>query len=50
MADYVNRLKVPVIYNFAHGHLSNNITVPMGANLRLNASRGIIEITESVVS
>jgi muramoyltetrapeptide carboxypeptidase len=50
VADYVNRLKVPVIYNFAHGHLSNNITVPMGANLRLNASRGIIEITESVVS
>jgi muramoyltetrapeptide carboxypeptidase len=50
VADYVNELKVPVIYNFAHGHLSNNITVPMGANIRLNASRCIIEITESVVS
>lgn len=50
VADYVNRLKVPVIYNFAHGHISDNITVPIGSNFRLNASRGIIEITESVVS
>jgi len=50
VADYVNKLKVPVIYNFAHGHLTNNITIPMGANFRLNASRGIIEINESVVS
>lgn len=50
IADYVDKLKVPVIYNFAHGHLQDNITIPFGASLRLNASRGIIEITEKVVS
>jgi muramoyltetrapeptide carboxypeptidase len=49
VSDYVNKLKVPVIYNFKHGHLKDNITVPIGANLKLNASRGIIEISESVV-
>lgn len=50
VADYVNCLKVPVIYNFAHGHLRNNITVPIGANFRLNASHSIIEILEGAVS
>jgi len=48
--DYTNGLKIPVIYNFAHGHIRNNITVPIGANTRLNATRGIIEIVENVVS
>ncbi len=50
VSDYVNKLKVPAIYNFAHGHLRDNITIPIGANFKLNASRGIIEISESVVS
>jgi len=50
VSDYVEKLKMPVIYNFKHGHIKDNITVPLGANIKLNASRGIIEINESVVS
>ena len=49
ISDYVNKLKIPVIYNFKHGHLKDNVTVPIGANIKLNASRSIIEISESVV-
>lgn len=49
VSDYVDDLKIPVIYNFTHGHLRDNVTVPIGANFKLNASRSIIEINESVV-
>ena len=50
VSDYVDKLKIPIVYNFTHGHLKDNVTVPMGANIKLNASRSIIEISESVVS
>lgn len=50
VADYVDKLDIPVIYNFMHGHIVNKITVPFGGYLRVNASRSIVEITESVVS
>jgi muramoyltetrapeptide carboxypeptidase len=49
IADYFGKLKVPVVYNFPHGHIKNNITVPIGINLKINTSRGIIEIVESAV-
>jgi muramoyltetrapeptide carboxypeptidase len=48
--DYVRKLKIPVIYNFRHGHIKDNITVPLGLRLKLNASKNYIEITESAVS
>jgi len=47
--DYFSELKVPVIYNFRHGHVKDNITVPFGINVRLNASRNIIEYLEPAV-
>ncbi len=50
IAEYVDKLKVPVVYNFRHGHIAEKITVPFGASIRLNASRSIVEYTESVVS
>ncbi len=50
ITDYFSPLKKPVIYNFRHGHLKDNITVPIGATIKLNASRKYIEITETVVS
>jgi muramoyltetrapeptide carboxypeptidase len=43
-------LKKPVIYNFKHGHLRENITVPVGVTIKLNASRKFIEISESAVA
>jgi muramoyltetrapeptide carboxypeptidase len=50
LADYVDKLKIPVVYNFRHGHIADKVTVPFGASVRVNASRSIVEITESVVS
>ncbi len=50
ITDYFSGMKLPVIYNFRHGHLKDNITVPVGANVKLNASRNYVEITEAVVS
>jgi muramoyltetrapeptide carboxypeptidase len=48
--DYVRELKIPVVYNFKHGHIKDNITVPFGIMMKLNASRDYIEITEGAVS
>ncbi len=50
ITDYLSPLKKPVVYNFRHGHLKDNITIPVGANIRLNASRKFVEILETVVS
>jgi len=50
ITEYLKPLKKPVVYNFRHGHLKDNITVPVGANIRINASRKFVEITETVVS
>jgi muramoyltetrapeptide carboxypeptidase len=50
LADYVDKLNIPVVYNFRHGHIDDKVTVPFGAGIRMNATRSIIEITESAVS
>lgn len=47
--DYLCDLKIPVIYNLKHGHISDNITIPYGLETKMNASRGFIEIMESAV-
>ena len=50
ISEYMIPLKKPVIYNFKHGHLRENITVPIGVTIKLNASRKFIEISESAVT
>lgn len=47
--DYFGRLKVPVIYNLSHGHLENNLTIPLGINVKINSSRTILEFLEAPV-
>ncbi|MHB1688212.1 MAG: S66 peptidase family protein [Ignavibacteriaceae bacterium] len=47
--DYFAKLKIPVVYNFRHGHIKDNLTVPLGINVRLNASRSFIEFLEPAV-
>lgn len=47
--NYFGNLKIPVLYNFSHGHIKENLTIPIGINCKLNASRGFVEITESAV-
>ncbi len=50
MDDYFGKLKMPVVYNFKHGHIKDNITIPIGITISMNAGRGIIDITEGAVS
>ena len=47
--DYLADLKMPILYNFKHGHVKQNMTVPFGVNCKLNSSRKFVEITESAV-
>jgi muramoyltetrapeptide carboxypeptidase len=49
MDDYLGETKLPVVYSFPHGHIKDFITVPIGINIKLNATRGFIEFTESGV-
>lgn len=50
ITEYLSKLEKPVVYNLRHGHIKNNITIPIGANIKLNASRKFIEYPEAVVS
>jgi len=50
ITEYFSKLEKPVVYNFRHGHIKNNITIPIGASIRLNASRKFVEYPEAVVS
>lgn len=50
ISDYFESLNVPVVYNFKHGHIKDNVTLPFGIMFKLNASRNYIEIAESAVS
>ncbi len=50
ISDYLSELKKPVVYNFKHGHIKHNITVPFGTEVKVNASRCTVEYMESAVS
>ncbi len=50
ITDYLSPLKKPVVYNFRHGHLRDNITIPLGVSIKINASKKSVEITEAAVS
>ncbi len=47
--DYFDNLKIPVMYNIKHGHVSDNITLPIGVKTKINSGRGIIQILENAV-
>lgn len=49
MEDYFKTLKIPVLYTFPHGHIKDKVTVPFGINVKMNASRGFVEYSESAV-
>ncbi len=50
VGEYLNEHKLPVIYNFKHGHVRDKVTVPFGIRIRMNSSKGIIEYAENAVS
>ncbi len=47
--DYFGQLKKPVVYNFKHGHITDNITVAFGAKYKINTENATIEMMESAV-
>lgn len=47
--DYLRGIKVPTIYTFPHGHIEEFVTLPLGIKIKLNATKGFVEITESCV-
>lgn len=47
--EYLKITELPTVYNFPHGHTKDFITVPFGINIKLSASKGYIEFTESAV-
>ena len=48
MEDYfIKDFHVPVVYNLNHGHINNNLTIPIGVNVRINGSNCSIEFLES---
>ena len=49
ISEYLEGTKMPVVYNFKHGHIRNNITVPFGIVTKINTSKNIIEYTEAAV-
>jgi muramoyltetrapeptide carboxypeptidase len=49
MDDYLKDINIPVIYTFPHGHINDFVTLPIGVKIKLNATRGFVEILESCV-
>jgi muramoyltetrapeptide carboxypeptidase len=48
MHDYFGKgFSIPVLFNFSHGHLKDNLTVPLGINVRINGNKRSIEFLES---
>lgn len=47
--DYFEKLKIPVISGFPHGHLRDLVTIPVGINIIMNANKGYIEFSENGV-
>jgi muramoyltetrapeptide carboxypeptidase len=48
--DYLGRLNVPVLAGFPAGHARWNLTLPIGAAVRLDADAGNVSLVESPVA
>jgi muramoyltetrapeptide carboxypeptidase len=47
---YFHRLTAPVIAGFPAGHATNNLTLPMGALIEVDADGGIVSVLENAVA
>ncbi|QQS37897.1 MAG: LD-carboxypeptidase [Ignavibacteriales bacterium] len=47
--DYFSNSKNTVMYNLKHGHLKDNLTLPIGGLIKIHSARGYIEITEGLL-
>jgi muramoyltetrapeptide carboxypeptidase len=47
LGDYfINNLNVPVVYNLNHGHVNNNLTIPIGVRVRINGNNSSVDFLE----
>lgn len=49
VSEYLAPLGCPVLTDFPVGHVADNVTLPHGARVRLDADRGTLEILEPVL-
>ncbi len=49
MDGYLHNLNIPIIYTFPHGHIDDTVTIPIGINVKINATKGFAEFLESGV-
>lgn len=47
--DYFRDFRIPVINSFPHGHIKDLFTLPIGSKIKLNATKGFVELIESGV-
>jgi muramoyltetrapeptide carboxypeptidase len=48
MEDYfIKNFHAPVLYNLKHGHINDNLTIPIGVNVRINGTNCSIDFLES---
>lgn len=47
---YFGSLKIPVVYNFPHGHIPEKATLPFGVRVKVNATNETVEYTEGAVT
>jgi len=48
--DYFGSLKIPVVSNLNYGHIPRKITLPIGANVKIDTKRKSITIIEKILS
>jgi muramoyltetrapeptide carboxypeptidase len=49
MDSYLHNLTIPIIYTFPHGHIDDTVTIPLGINVKIDATKGFVELLESGV-
>lgn len=49
LSDHIKPLGIPAWYGSAIGHIPNKFTVPIGTQVEIDASQGIIQMLESAV-
>jgi muramoyltetrapeptide carboxypeptidase len=47
--NYFHQSKIPIIYSFPHGHIKDKVTLPIGLNIKMNATKGFVEYSEGAV-
>jgi muramoyltetrapeptide carboxypeptidase LdcA involved in peptidoglycan recycling len=50
MHDYLKVLKIPVIKNFPHGHVKENITFPFGTEVKMNMKKVLLNSWKTVLN